>query len=55
MRFQIYLMLSPPSISSAGRRKNRGDNTAIELFLAGMRTWESWIQLRLNNPKSSIG
>ena len=30
---------------------NRGDKTAIELFLAGVRGWESWFQKRLDGAR----
>jgi hypothetical protein len=37
----------------AGRKAdtNRGDKTAIELFLAGVRGWESVLQRRLDGTK----
>ena len=33
--------------------KNRGDKTAIELFIAGIRGWEAGLRRRLENGKSS--
>jgi hypothetical protein len=36
-------------------KNSRGDKTAIELFLAGIRGWEAGLRRRLDDDKSHLG
>jgi hypothetical protein len=48
------LSLLSGSIFSAGGRKNRGDWTPLELFIAGVRGWEVHLRRRLADARMAM-
>jgi hypothetical protein len=48
-----YRTQHPRNVNTMPPQHNRGDWTAIELFTAGLRGWETAIRRRLDDEKSS--
>jgi hypothetical protein len=44
-------LLQAGNALSNGTRSNRGDKTAIELFIAGVRGWEAGLRRRMDDGK----